>query len=253
MTPEQTAASVKEAVDTLGGAFTEDPKTLRRARELGLSGWAFYVAGRGGALGDVRPDTVAAAMGFIAPEAVTDGWDVARRFAAPDELARHSLAECCRWGGEHLRTVPEIDELTGLAEQIVMNAEPAGLPLFAAWRAMPVPREGPGARAAVLLHLLREHRGGAHLIATRAAGLTPLEAILAGPDGEPGAVAYGWPLPYPPVGPLIRRRVAAEAITDRLVGQAYAVLTPRERARLVALLTGALAAYRSANASRHGG
>lgn len=245
MTPEQTAASVREAVNTLGGAFTEDPKTLRRARELGLSGWAFYIAGRGGALGEVQPDTVAAAMGFIAPEAVTDGWDVARRFATPGELAGHNLAECCRWGAEHLGTVPKVDELIELAEQIVVNADAAGLPLFAAWRAMPVPNDGAGARAAMLLHLLREHRGGAHLIAVRAAGLSPLEAIIGGPDGESGAVAFGWPPPFPPVGPLIRRRITAEAITNRLVGEAYSVLTPPERTHLVVLMNGALAAHRA--------
>lgn len=250
MTPEQTAASVKEAVNALGGAFTADPKTLRRARELGLSGSAFAIAGRGGALGDVRPDTVAAAMGFIAPEAVMDGWHVARRFATPAELAAHNLQECCRWGGEHLESAPKLDELIELAEQVVLNADAAGLPLFAAWRAMPVPNGGPGARAAMLLHLLREHRGGAHLIGVRAVGLTPLEAIIAGPDGESGAVAFGWPPPYPPIGTLIRRRIAAEAITDRLVGQAYAVLTPAERTQLVVLCNGALATYRASIASR---
>src|SRR3954464_9205870 len=74
VTPEQAAAAAKLAVLELGGAFSDDPKTMRRARQIGLTGWAFYVAGRGGALGDVRADTVAAALGFIAPEAVQDGW-----------------------------------------------------------------------------------------------------------------------------------------------------------------------------------
>ena len=46
--------------------------------------------------------------------------------------------------------------------------------------------------------------------------MTPLEAVLAGPDGEAGAVACGWPPPYPPVGPMVRRRLWAEAVTDRL-------------------------------------
>ena len=79
MTPDLTAAATRAAVHELGGAFAEDPKTLRRARQLGLTGWSFSVGGRGGALGDVRPDTVAAALGFIAPDAVRDGWETARR------------------------------------------------------------------------------------------------------------------------------------------------------------------------------
>ena len=60
------------------------------------------MAGRGGALGDVRPATVAAALGFIADDAVRDGWDTARRITPPSQVAAQHLAECCRWGRENL-------------------------------------------------------------------------------------------------------------------------------------------------------
>lgn len=242
MTPEQSAASARPAVIKLGSAFVECPKTQRKARQLGLTGWAFYVAGRGGALGDVRSDTVAAAFGFVAPEAVQDGWDEARRVASPSQVATEHLAECCRWGTERLTDLPHLKRLIELAERVVLAADPAGLPLFAAWRAMPVPEDGPGARAAVLLHLMREHRGGAHLLAVRAGGLTPLEAIISGPDGEAGAVAYGWQPPYPPAEPLLRRRVWAEAVTDRIVADAYRALDSTERLELVQLLDAAVVA-----------
>src|SRR5213080_131805 len=224
VTPEQAAAAGKRAVLELGGGFSHDPKTMRRARQLGLSGWAFYVAGRGGALGDVRSDTVAAAMGFIAPEAVRNGWEAARKVAPPPEIAAESLAECCRWGVEHLESFYGLARLIELAERVVVEAETAGLPLFAAWRAMPIPDDSPGARAAVLLYLLREQRGCGHILAVRASGLSPLEAIIAGPDGEAGATSFGWQPPYPPFGPLVRRRTWAEAVTDRIAGQAYRVL-----------------------------
>ena len=95
------------------------------------------------------------------------------------------------------------------------------MPLFAAWRAMPLPDDSPGARAAVLAHLLREHRGAAHLLAVRASGLSPLEAIIAGPEGEAGATAFGWQPPFPPFEPLVRRRSWAEALTDRIAGEAF--------------------------------
>lgn len=248
MTPELTAAACKHAVQELGGAYTECPKTLRRAREMKLSGWAFYVAGRGGALGDVRSDTVAAALGFIAPEAVNDGWEAARRVLTPAEVAGQSLVECCRWGHERLGAFGGLSRLVELIERAVLAADPAGMPLFAAWRAMPVPDDGMGARAAVLLHLLREHRCGAHLLAIRAAGLSPLEAIISGPDGEAGAVAFGWQPPYPPLGPLVRRRAWAEAVTDRMAGQALRVLDSNERSELAGLLESALAEHRAAPA-----
>ncbi|GIJ70303.1 SCO6745 family protein [Virgisporangium ochraceum] len=236
MTPEQAAAAGKRAILKLGGAFGHDPRTMRRARQLGLTGWAFYVAGRGGALGDVRADTVAGVLGFIAPEAVHDGWEAARKVAPPLEIAAHNLGECCRWGRENLSTFFGLERVVELAERVVVSAEAAGLPLFAAWRSMPIPDDAPGARAAVLSHLLREHRGAAHLLAVRASNLTPLEAIIAGPEKEAGATAFGWQPPYPAAEPLMRRRAWAEALTDRIAGEAYRVLDPGERQELVELL-----------------
>ncbi|WP_341718999.1 hypothetical protein QQG74_04325 [Micromonospora sp. FIMYZ51] len=238
MTPEQVAAASKPAVLVLGEAYNRCPTTLRRARLLGISGWAFYITGRAGALGDVRAETAAAALGFIAPDAVADGWDAAARTVRPVEVAAASLAECCRWGEENLATVPGVDRLATLVERAVAAADASGMPLFAAWRAMPSPAQHTAARAATGLRLLREHFTGAHLLAVRASGMSPLEAVLAGPEGESGAVACGWPPPYPPVGPLVRRRLWAEAVTDRLVAPAFAALGPGDGAELVELLAG---------------
>ncbi|PZF87023.1 SCO6745 family protein [Micromonospora deserti] len=237
MTPEQVATASKPIVLELGDAFTRCPTTLRRARLLGISGWAFYVTGRAGALGDVRAETVAAALGFLAPDAVADGWDAALRTVRPVEVAAATLDECCRWGTANLDAVPGVARLAGLLGHAVQLADATGMPLFAAWRAMPVPEMSAGGRAAIGLRLLREHYAGAHLLAVRASGMTPLEAVLAGPEGEAGAAACGWPPPYPPVGPLVRRRLWAEAVTDRLVAAAFAGLGPAGGTELVELLT----------------
>ncbi|MEU4421979.1 hypothetical protein AB0F81_15250 [Actinoplanes sp. NPDC024001] len=236
MTPEQAAANAKAGLATIVGAFAESPQTLRRARLLGLSGWAYHVSARAGALGDVRPETVAAALAFIAPEAVTDGWEATVKTSAPVEVAKWHLHELCTWGTEQLGGFPRLPRLLDLAGRLVDAVDPAGLPLFAAWRAMPVPDTEPGARAAVLLHLLHEHRQGVHVIAVRAGGLTPIEAIIAGPDGETGAVAFGWQPPYPPAGPLVRRLMWAEAVANSLAGQAYAALDRSERVEFAGLL-----------------
>jgi hypothetical protein len=250
VTPEQTAARLKSPVLDLGGAFRQDPRTTRKARQLGLTGWAFYVAGRAGALGDVHPDTAAAAMAFIASDAVRDGWEAARKVALPSEVAEQSAAECGRWGRENLESFYALPRLVELLERVVVDADAAGMPLFAAWRAMPVPEHGPGARAAILLHLLREHRCGAHIQAVRASALTPLEAIVAGPDGELGATAFGWQPPYPPFAPLVRKRAWAEALTDRIAGEAYRALEPGERRELVDLLEGARKLQKDLHAGR---
>jgi hypothetical protein len=236
VTPEQAAANAKPGLAKLVGAFAESPQTLRRARLLGLSGWAYHVSARAGALGDVRPETVAAAIGFIAPEAVTDGWEAAAKTTEPMEVATWHLHELCRWGGEQLGGFPRLGRLLELSRRVVSAVDAAGLPLFAAWRAMPVPDDRPGAQAAVMLHLLHEHRMGVHVVAVRAAGLTPLQAIIAGPEGETGAVAFGWQPPYPPAGPIVRRLMWAESVADTLAGQAYAQLNREERVELIGLL-----------------
>ena len=236
MTPEQAAANAKPGLAQVVGAFAESPQTLRRARLLGLSGWAYHVSARAGALGDVRPETVAAAIGFIAPEAVTDGWEATSKTSEPMEVATWHLHELCRWGDDHLGEFPRVGRVLDLTRRVVAAVDASGLPLFAAWRSMPVPDHTPGALAAVMLHLLHEHRMGVHVVAVRASGLTPLEAIIAGPEGETGAVAFGWQPPYPPAGPIVRRLMWAESVANALAGQAYGHLDRAERIELIGLL-----------------
>jgi hypothetical protein len=236
VTPEQAAASAKPGLATLVGSFAESPQTLRRARLLGLSGWAYHVSARAGALGDVRPETVAAAIGFIAPEAVADAWEAAIKATEPMEVATWHLHELCRWGSDQLDGFAQLDRLVDLSKRVVAAVDGAALPLFAAWRAMPVADGAPGAQAAVMLHLLHEHRLGVQVVAVRASGLTPLQAIIAGPEGETGAVAFGWQPPYPAGGPIVRRLLWAESIADAMAGQAYAHLELAERVEFVGLL-----------------
>ena len=236
VTPEQAAANARTGLATIVGAFAESPQTLRRARLLGLSGWAYHVSARAGALGEVRPETVAASIGLIAPEAVIDGWEATAKASSPMEVATWHLHELCKWGIEQIGGFPRLGRLIELSGRVVAAVDYAALPLFAAWRAMPVPDEAPGARAAVTLHLLHEHRLGVHLVAVRASGLTPLQAIIAGPEGETGAVAFGWQPPYPPAGPIVRRLLWADSVSDALAGQAYAELDVAERVEFVGLL-----------------
>jgi hypothetical protein len=87
-----------------------------------------------------------------------------------------------------------------------------------------------------MLHLLHEQLLGVHVVAVRASGLTPLQAIIAGPEGETGAVAFGWQPPYPPAGPIVRRLMWAESVANSLAGQAYAALDRAERVEFIGLL-----------------
>jgi len=63
----------------------------------------------------------------------------------------------------------------------------------------------------------------------------------AGPEGEEEALTYGWQPPFPARMPLLRRYSYADALADRIVGQAFVCLTPAERGELVAGLDAAAA------------
>ena len=246
MTPEQAAAANRALVLRVGGAFAECPQTLRRARLLGLTGWQFQITGRAGALGEVGVEAVTAVLGFLAPEAVADGWQPAHREPRPEEVAMASYLECCRWGNTHLAGLPQVERLAELTGRLVSAADATGMPLFAAWRARPIPDDTPAALLAAHLHLLREYFIEANLLAVRASGISPLGALLARPDGEAEAVAAGWAPPYPPAGPLVRQRLWAEAVTDRLAGSAFGVLDVAERREVTELLAEAHEGLRTA-------
>jgi hypothetical protein len=244
MTPEQAVAATKRSVQALGGAPTTCPKTLQRSRELGLSGWAFTIAGRGGVLGDVRPEVVAASLGLIAPEAVHAGWEAARAVVPPAQVAAEVMTQVRRWGAENLRSTPRVERLAELTKRVARAADPAGLPLFAAWRGASRPLADPAESAAVGLFLLREYGAGIFLMVTRVAGLAPVEALISGRSGEAAAVAYGWQPPFPAPGPLARRRAWADGATDRIVGRSYEVLTRPERLEWTTLVNTASALAR---------
>ncbi|HVB27272.1 MAG TPA: hypothetical protein VNE21_05110 [Mycobacteriales bacterium] len=228
VSPEELVAAAKEPVGRLGGAFMLDAECRQRGLDLGYSAWPYYYGGRGGVLGDVDPDVVAAAFVFFAPEVVRKAWERARAVAAPQQTARQFLTGCHEWGRRKFAGVAGLEEFCLLAERVATQVSPAGVPLFAAWRAEPLP-DDPAARAAQLLHVLREHRGGLHGIAVLAAGLTPLEAVVAGPHGRDNARWFAWPEPYPEPEPLAQRRASAEQRTDDLVCPAYAALDEEAR------------------------
>ncbi len=231
---------VGEPLRALGGAFMLDRATIGRARELGLDFAGFYGVGRTGVLGDVDADVAAAAMVFFEPAMVRSVRDAAisRAKLTPTDAATEFMESCRVWGRAHLAGADGLDELCALAERVGAAASPAAAPLFAGWRAMPLPDDAPG-RAAQLCHVLREHRGGAHGVAVVASGLSPLEAVVAN-GGPETAALYGWPEPYPE--PDARRAARAEALTDRLAAPAYGALGEAERASLLELLDRAAAA-----------
>ena len=168
------------------------------------------------------------------------GWQGAWASTDPVRSAARYAQACHEWGRVKLADFDGAGRLAELAAVVAASADVAGLPLFAGWRAVAPPADDP-ARAALALQVLREHRGGLHGVAVLAQGLTPLQAILAGPGGEPNASFFGWQGPFEDVAGLREARAAAETLTDDLADRAYAVLDDAEQAELAALLDKAVA------------
>ncbi len=241
-----TAAAAKPVVTALGGAFMISSEAKAAGKEHGYRGWQLYLAGRAGVLGEVSAEVVHATLGFHHVDLVRTGWEAGREVAPLDETVTRYVGVCRAWGRRRYAELPsaEADRLATLLERVARAADPAGWPLFAAWRAQPLADDAAG-RLVQLLQVLREHRGGAHLAAVRHAGLTPLEAIVAGAGGARNATFFGWPDPLPTATDDLRRRLArAEQATDELVAPAYGALSADEQAELLHLLGAAAAAAR---------
>ena len=241
LTSYDTAAALKDVVGGFGFAWMSDPQVRERGKaELGLRGRALYHLGRGGALGDVPVEVVIAAEAFFPPAVVREHWDQGRAVLAPLDAANAYAGMCsdvarARDGNLFAERAPEISRAVALLERVVDGAEPLGLPLFAAWRALPRPDDAVG-RLGLLLNVLREHRGSVHAAAVAAVGMHPLAAICAGSYGEANARFFEWPEPYPDPAPHRADWERAEALTCEAAARPYAVLDAAERAELVGLL-----------------
>jgi hypothetical protein len=231
-----TARAAQPVVTGIGGGFMISAEAKAAGKAGGYRGWALYFAGRGGVLGAAPPEVVESVFGFHDPRLVRAGWVAGLAVRPVAETVERYVDVCWAWGRRHYCDLEGAEQLAGLLGRVVGAADPLGWPLYAGWRAVSLPDDAP-ARVAHLLHVLREHRGGAYLSAVRLAEISPLQAVLAGPGGVGNAAFFGWPEPYPEPDEDVRlRRARAEEITDELVAPAYAALSPDEATDLLTLL-----------------
>jgi len=231
-------------VSTLSSHFMVDPATYAVGAQLGFEGLDFYIAGRGGALGEVTGDVVAAAFVFFSPPTVVAAWDRARAVMAPFEAAGHFIGVGHDWGDRHLTADVDLARLAELLATMVTAANPAGAPLFAAWRSRPEP--DPERAGALVLHrinVLRELRGALHGAAVLAHGLSPHEAVTIRAPHMLGIYGYDDPHPDATRSTEQSEWAAAETATDRALGPVYAALDTAERVELYDLLEGVAAPF----------
>lgn len=235
VTTDELIAAAAPKLGSLGADFYFDPKTLAVGKEHGLDGFRFYFLGRGGVMGDVVSAVVVSAFGYFNPPLVDKMWTTARQKMAPPDAATLYL-ECCRqYGRDRLGGVEDLDTFCSAAEAIVGAVDPAGLTLFSAIAAAPLPDDAPG-RAMQLIAVLREFRGSAHLIAVRAVGLTAEVAhYLRRPNDY---ASFGWGDTPPDITDDDRARLAqADALTDDLVRSAFSAVDGATGDTMVKVLT----------------
>ncbi|MFG2086650.1 MULTISPECIES: hypothetical protein [unclassified Spirillospora] len=163
--------------------FAEECRTANK--EAGLKGyWMGYFGSRGAPLGAASAGTIEATFFGFHParvrRAVPDAWD----FASPETILRVRSEAAAR---AMRRAFPGIEDVAVTAgprlRQVVLAADAAGRPLFAANRDLPVP-EDPVEALWQATTALREHRGDGHVALLTGEGLNGLEAnVLASAVG----------------------------------------------------------------------
>lgn len=253
MTSDATMATAQKVADAVAGpvlvfgrGWMMAEGTMGAAADAGFEPpFGLWVNGRAGVLGDVDADVAAAAIGFMAPDRVRMFWEARPADVEPARASAIYAGAAADWGRRVLADWPsgDLERLAELADRVAAAADASIGTLFAGWRALPRP-DDPAGEVTVVLNVLREMRGGAHLSAVHAAGLGPHGAIMSTDDpvrgGVAGAERFGWPEPHPEPAP--DRRAEAERLTTVICAPPFAALDGAEQDELVELVTRARAA-----------
>ena len=232
MTNEELVNTVCPILNDNGWKYYFTPNAIEVSKSMGLKGMEFYVAGRGGCMGDCEGSVVAAAFGYFNPVIINAAWNLATAKQPARVIGDAHYEVAAHLGREKLTDLPGLTEFTAAMEKVFNAADPDGFALFAAFKSMPLAQDTPG-RAMQLAASLREFRGSAHLIAIRAVGLTSKQAhYVKRPNDVKG---FGWGEDDAPVvdDQVRALMVQAENLTDALCIPAYAVLNDAERKALV--------------------
>ena len=243
MQPHDVIRATADPLNLVGAAFYFAPETRAAAKQqFGLDGFRNYFLGRGGVLGDVDADVVAAAFGYFEPGLIRNLWSSGvERIAprSPRDVARGFIAAGHEFGRAHFGDLDGLAEFADAAAVVIGSVEPAGLSLFAGVRAEPVPDDAPAAALHQAM-VLRELRGSVHLVAVIASGLTSAVAHAIKRPGDTETFGYA---PDAAESVTADQRAAwerAEQLTDQLLVPAFSGLSDAQGAALVA---GAQAMY----------
>ncbi len=241
MTPTELLAQASPIIGDVGGHFMLHPTTAEFAKDNGFDNlYVFYGRGRGGVLGEVDADVVCSAFGFFNPSLIRGVWESGVEILGARETGALFSEAAARFGRRFLTGIRGLDEFIAAATKVIDAADVWAMPLFAGWRAEPRADDAP-AHAYQLMNVLREMRGGAHLIACVTKGLLgPVPVLING--GPEVASLFGWTGDLPDVEDRRSDWDRAEALTTELVTPAWSVLDAEEGRSMLEVLNAAQAA-----------
>ncbi len=221
------AGSTVPAVVGVPSKFMLDPATYAAGAAAGHDGMNFYVAGRGGALGDVDAAVVSHEFGVFEPEMVAAAWGASAGVESRSAAAQRFADAAAAWAGEHLDPdALDYDRLAELAGAVLDRADLTGSGLASGWVTLSEPDAAP-ALALHRLNGLRELRFARHREALAARGVGPLDAVLVSSPFMAGI--FGWPEPHPEPDEAVREQwAAAEAETQERFAADLATLSGDE-------------------------
>lgn len=201
------------------------------------TGRDFRLVGRAGVMGSCTAAVAIGQLGFHEPSSVREAWANVPAGMTHFEVAEHYASRVRAWGEEALTPVfdhGDLEQIDQLGRRIIDAAPDALGGIFAGWRDLQIP-DDVGARVALTTQTMREMRGAAHIHAVLAAGLTPVDAILASTNAPPRtgpayAEAMGFSGPFRNPEEIRPQRLEAEAVTARMMESYYEVLSPEELA-----------------------
>ncbi len=247
--PIDTIARMKPAIQQWVRGWMNTPDTVAHGATLGLRGdQQFWIVGRAGVLGDADVEVAIGGLAFLAPAVVRPAWEQVPAGLDRRAIAAEYASRAVAWGERELPRFGDdrLDRLDQLARRVVDAADPSLGSVFAGWRAMPAPVSAAG-RVALTMHVLRELRGAAHIVAVNASGITPLHAILsslapAPRTGAPWAAHLGWSGPFPDPAAFLTARARSEELTNEILVPSFSCLDQTELAELADLCTSIRAA-----------
>ena len=227
--PLELSRITAEPIQVVGYSFYFDPSTIERGRALGLKGAEFYGLGRAGVLGDVDVDVVDRAFAFFHLRSIHFFWERTRAKADATQTAREYLLAAFAFADQTFGAVPAevLSLFAGASENVARAVTPGHHLLFDGYRQFERPTD-PCHAAYLGVIQLRELRGGAHIDAVAAVGLTPAEACYVHDPGLFAMHGYGDD-DVPDVTAQMRDKLAeAEVLTTSTMASYFSVLSGDE-------------------------